>query len=191
MKSLCLLFLSVACAAVWAQTNAPAAKPEQEIVITADSGRFDGKTSQMVYLGHVLVTDNVKAQLYCGQLTVDLPPDGGHPTNIVAEADLIVTNVVIDYLDGKGQTNHITANKAIYAYNVVAGRIGAVTNETVTFTGGTPMPKVEKGQVIITGEPLIFDVAEKSFTGSHYKTILKQAPKSGNDTNASPFNFLK
>ena len=80
----------------------------------------------MFYIGHVVVIDP-KAKLWCGQLTVDLPAEGGRPTNIVA-----ITNVVIDTLDDKGQTNHITADKAVYTYSV----LNSVTNETITFTGG-------------------------------------------------------
>lgn len=188
MNYFLFLWLFGSCGLVWAQTNTAAKKPlEQQVEITSDSGRFDGQTSQMVYLGHVVVTDNVKAKLQCGQLTVYLPPSGGHPTNIVAETD-----VVIDYLDGKGQTNHITADTATYAYNVVTNAPNVlVTNETVTFAGGQPMPKVENPQIIILGEPLVLNVATKQFGGPHYKMILKQAPGTGNGTNASPFNFLK
>ena len=183
MKLFLVLLLVGSCRLAGAQTNTPAHKPaELPLEITSDSGHFDGNTRQMIYLGHVFVTDNVKAKLHCEQLTVDLPSDFGHPTNIVAE-----TEVVIDMLDGKGQTNHITANKAVYAYSVV----NSVTNETVTFVGGNPTPKVENPQVIILGEPLILNVNTKTFGGSNYKMILKQTPNSGNGTNSSPFGFLK
>jgi lipopolysaccharide export system protein LptA len=182
MKKILILCLAGSCGLVCAQTN-----PPPQVEITSDSGHFDGKASQMIYLGHVFVTDNVKAKLFCNQLTVDLPMSGGHPTNIVADTD-----VVIDYLDAKGQTNHLTADRAVYAYSVVTNEMKmAVTNETVTFTGGTPMPRMENSQVIILSEPLVYNAIEKQFIFTHYKTILKQSPKAGNDTNASPFNFLK
>ncbi|HEX7571419.1 MAG TPA: hypothetical protein VF492_13040, partial [Verrucomicrobiae bacterium] len=126
--------------------------------------------------------DNVKAKLYCEQLTVDLPPDFGHPTNIVAEA-----GVVIDRVDEKGQTNHITADKAVYTYSVV----NAVTNEVVTFTGGNPTPKVENQQMIIVGEPLVMNLLTKQFSGTNPKITFKQTPNASGDTNASPLNFLK
>ena len=184
MKFFVVLFLSGSCSLVWAQTNAAAPKPEQQLVITSDSGRFDGKASRMLYLGHVFVTDNVKAKLYCGQLTVDLPADGSHPTNIMAETDL-----VIDYLDGKGQTNRITADKAVYAYSVLTNKSVIVTNETVTFTGGKPKPKIVNPQATILSEPLIYDAVANQFVFSHYETHFNLKP--GNDTNASPFNFLK
>ena len=171
----------------WAQTNAPATSlsttnaPEPQTDIYSEHGYFDGNTRQMIYQGNVVATD-AKATLHCGQLTVDLPPDGGHPTNIVA-----LTNVVIVATDEKGQTNIITADKAVYAYSVV----NSVTNETIVFTGGDPMPKVETPQFTGLGDPLTFDLITKKYSASNFKTIFKQPPGSGNGTNASPFNFLK
>jgi len=166
-----------------AQANLPAKNtPQQQLEIDSDSGYFDGLTNQMVYLGHVFVTDHVKAKMTCERLTVNIPQDGGHPTNIVAD-----TGVVLDLVDGKGQTNHITANQAIYAYSVKSG----VTNETVTFTGGDPLPRVENPQIIQTGEPLVFNVVLKRFSANNFRTILKKSPGAENGTNASPFNFLK
>lgn len=192
MKKVFILILACSCGFVCAQANAPAPKvKEQEVVITADRGHFDGNTHQMFYIGNVLVTDNDKVQLRCGLLTVDLPPAGGHPTNIIAEADLVVTNVVIDLLDARGQTTHITANKAVYAYNVVTNQSLIVTNETVTFTGGNPLPKVENPQAVITAEPLVMHVADKTFDGEHYQMVLKHNSAISGGTNASPFNFLK
>jgi len=186
MKLFLVLCLAVTGAGIYGQTNTPPAGPKmQQIEITSDTGQFDGKTMQMVYLGHVFVTDNVKGKLHCDQLTVSVPPSGGHLTNIVAES-----NVVIDYLENAGQTNHITASKAVYAYSVVTNLATIVTNELVTFTGGQPMPKVENPQVTILSEPLIYDVTAKKFIFAHYKTILNSKP-GGTDTNASPFDLLK
>ena len=187
MKIILMLLLAVNGGLVWAQTNAPATNapatnaPPAQTVIDSEHGYFDGNTRQMIYVGQVVVTD-AKATLHCGQLTINLPPDGSHPTNIVA-----ITNVVIVAIDEKGQTNTITAEKAVYAYSVV----NSVTNETVTFTGGEPMPKAENSQVIITGEPLTLDLTTKRYSGSNYRTVFKQSPNSGNGTNASPFNLLK
>lgn len=176
MKIFFVLLLAGSCGVVRAQTNAPAqTTPEPKTEISSDTGHFDGIKNQMIYLGHVFVTDNVKAKLRCEQLTVDLPPDFGHPTNIVAETD-----VVIDVMDEKGQTNHITADKAVYAYSVV----NAVTNEMVKFTGGNPTPKVENPQFTITGDPLVLNLVTKQFSGVNYRTIFKQPPTSGNGTNS-------
>ena len=187
MKLFIFLLLAGSCRLFGAQTNTPAQKlPEQKVEINSDTGHFDGNTRQMIYLGHVFVTDNVKSKLHCEQLTVDLPSDFGHPTNIVAE-----TEVVLDVLI-KGQTNHITADKAIYTYSVVTNVPNViVTNEIVTFSGGKPSPKVESPQMIMWGDPLVLNVITKSFSGSNYKTIFKETSNSGNGTNSSPFNFLK
>jgi len=182
MKRILFLLLAASAAPAWSQTNLPAPKtPESQVEISSDSGHFDGNTRRMIYLGHVFATD-AKSTLHCEQLTVDLPAAGGHPTNIVAEA-----GVVIDKWDEKGQTNHITADKAVYTYSVVKG----VTNEVVTFTGGNPTPKVENQQMIIVGEPLVMNLVTKQFSGQNYKTTFKQTPNAGGDTNASPLNFLK
>jgi lipopolysaccharide export system protein LptA len=199
MKHLLILLLAGSCRLAWAQTNAPMTNapltsalatntpatnaPEQMIDITSDSCHYDGKTSRMIYLGHVVVTDLPKATLHCEQLTVDVPTAGGDPTNIVAE-----TNVVVDYLDEKGQTNHVTADKAVYAYGVV----NSVTNQTLTFTRFTPdnpMPKVVNPQFAATGEPLVYDLIAKQFSGGNFH--MEFNIKSGAGTNASPFNILK
>jgi lipopolysaccharide export system protein LptA len=182
MKFFIILLLAGSGVCLRAQTNRPVAStPPAETVITSDSGRFNGLTHQMFYNGHVVVIDP-KAKLWCESLTVNLPAEGGRPTNIVA-----ITNVVIDTLDNKGQTNHITADKAVYVYGVV----GVVTNETITFTGGKPSPKVENPQFTIYGEPLVLDLVTKQYGGSNYRMIFKQTSGAGGGTNASPFNILK
>ena len=182
MKIFFTLLLAASCGVAWAQTNAPVKTAgAEQTEITSKSWQFDGNTRQGIYSGSVVVTDP-KAVLHCEQLTVDLPPDGGHPTNIVA-----LTNVVIVATDEKGQTNIITADKAVYAYSVV----NSVTNETIVFTGGDPMPKVETPQFTGLGDPLTFDLITKKYSASNFKTIFKQPPGFGNGTNASPFNFLK
>ena len=193
MKRIISLLLILAAGLVWAQTNQPAQtiqavqtnqppekKLTQQVEISSDHGFFDGIKRQMVYQGNVLVTD-AGSTLRCGLLTVDLPPQGGRPTNIVAE-----TNIVIDALDDNGRTNHITANKAVYTYSVV----NAVTNEIITFTGGNPTPRLENSQMIATGDPIVLNLSTKQFTGSNYHTIFKQTPGT-KGTNASPFEILK
>jgi hypothetical protein len=185
------------CSPAWAQTNAPAKKTaEQLLLITSDSGYYDGLTNRMVYIGHVFVTDHANGKLNCERLTVDLPPDGEHPTNIVAE-----TNVVVDILN-KGQTNHITANKAIYAYHVVAAVtnlinamtnvVPAVTNETITFTGGNPKYKSPDSDV--AAEPIIIHIAAQSVERVEFPAHVEMEwhiKSSGNGTNTSPFGILK
>jgi lipopolysaccharide export system protein LptA len=182
--------LSASCSIARAQTNAPAQdKSEQQIDITSKGSYFDGTAYQLVYTDRVVVTDHVKAWLNCERLTVDVPRTGGHPTNIVAE-----TNVVIDFVDG-GQTNHLICEKAVYAYhlsdpitnvvNAITNVAYATTNETITFTGGPPT--LESSESVGTGDKLIYDVPKKTFSGitsSHLKLH-------GNGTNASPFQLFK
>ena len=120
-----------------AQTNTPgsAAHAARLTPINAESADFDLTGHQAIYHRHVRV-DDPQMKLTCEQLVADMPPAGGHPNHIVAE-----TNVVIDFTDEKGQTNHATGDKAVYVYSEQSG----VTNETVTLTGN-PQPQMENAQ---------------------------------------------
>jgi lipopolysaccharide transport protein LptA len=153
-----------ALANVWAlraQTNAPAEPHLTQI--DSDSVDFDMNTNARTatYIGHVRV-DDPQMKLTCAWLLANLPQDGGHISHIVAE-----TNVVIDFTDDKGQTNHATSDKAVYNYNVQ----GAVTNETVTLTGNA---KTENAQAILTGEPIIWNRVNGSLTATNEHTIFRQ-----------------
>jgi hypothetical protein len=180
----------------WAQTNPPARSvpatkapatnaPQQELDINSDSGFFDGETNQMVYIGHVFVTDHAKARLNCERLTISLPPNGGNPTNILAE-----TNVVVEVLDERGETNHITASKAVYAFCVISNAPGnIVTNETVTFSGD-PMPVMTNTSALVRADPMIMDVPRRHFSfPGHVEMHYLQHGSSA--TNGSPFQILK
>ncbi len=127
-----------------ASTNSPDAPPPRAPTrIDSDqSADFDLNGHQAIYRGHVRV-DDPEMKLTCALLVADVPQAGGHPNRIVAE-----TNVVIDFTDTKGQTNHATSDKAVYNYNVQNG----VTNETVTLTGNPVMVNAQgtqAGDVII------------------------------------------
>jgi hypothetical protein len=80
--------------------------------------------------------------------------------HIVAE-----TNVVIDSADSKGQTTHVTGDKAVYIYDVQDG----VTNETVTLTGN-PQPQVENAQGTMVANVIIWDRASNGyrFVGNYH-----------------------
>lgn len=181
MKRFLILMLAVLAGFARAQTNAPAALPEKQVEVTSAHGYFDGIARQMIYDGNVLVLDG-PSSLACEKLVVNLPPDGGRPTNIIA-----YTNVVVLAVDEKGATNHVTADKAVYAYQV----IGSVTNETITFIGGNPSPKVDHPMFTIYGDPLVLDVRTRKFSGHGYRTIFKQAPGADGTNGSSPFNVLK
>jgi lipopolysaccharide export system protein LptA len=175
MKRIIFLFLAGSCGLLRVQASSPApGYSEQEVGIHSDHFYYDGKARELVYYDNVVAT-NAQGQLTCGRLTILLPPESslsGHPTNVVAE-----TNVVIDFLRN-GDTNHISSDKAIYAYSVV----NAITNETITFTGHA---RGENAKGWMTGEPLVWDNIANKFTGTDFKTMLKPAAKSGNGTNAS------
>jgi lipopolysaccharide export system protein LptA len=163
---------------VHAQTNPPGTPPAPRAptLIHADSADFDLNGHQGIYRGHVRV-DDPQMKLTCAQLTSDLPESGGRPTHIVAE-----TNVVIDFTDDKGQTNHATGDKAVYIYNVQNG----VTNETVTLTGHPP-PQVENAQGTQAGDVIVWNRANNKIHFDNYHMISHQNLNGATaDTNSPP-----
>ena len=176
MKNTLLILFASGAVAV-AQTNVSAAKADARppTQINSDAADFDLNTHQAIYRGHVKVI-NPDLKLTCERLLVDLPSAGGHLSNVVVE-----TNVVIDFTDTKGQTYHVTAAKAVYAYKVE----GLVTNETVTFTGS---PKVETTQSTIESEPMIWDRARNRFTFIAPKMISREGP--AGDSNTAPVKLF-
>ena len=162
-----------------AVTNTPAALPKPPrgpTVIRSDTWSISQTSHEMIYQGHVHV-DDPDMKLISEWLAANLPEGGGHVSQIVA-----ATNVVIDFADEKGRTNHATCDQAVYAYEVKGG----VTNETVTLTGNA---KVENAQGWLTGEPIWFDKANNSLHAhaNNPTMILRQnfngAPA---DTNPPP-----
>lgn len=192
-KILCAFSIMTVCAAAFAQTNLPATNApatnspaqtnspatnsrQQEIGLHSDSAYFDGNARQVVYYGHVVAT-NAQGRLMCERLTIDLPPEGAtdnHPTNAVAE-----TNLDIIFINNKGETNHLVADKGIYSYNVV----NSITNELFTFTGHATNTGP---QGLFTGEPLIWNQVENRFVGSNVEMHLKMR---SSGTNSSLFKF--
>jgi lipopolysaccharide export system protein LptA len=169
MKTTHLLLLAGTCCFVWAQTNVLAQEPlEQEVGIHSTHWYFDGKTLQWVYYDNVVVT-NRDGKMTCERLTTTLPPErsaANHPMDIVAE-----TNVVIDFIKD-GDTNHITADKAVWAYSVVNG----VTNESITLTGHA---RGENSKTWMTGEPLVWDMTNNRYYGTDFKSVFKTTSGSG------------
>jgi lipopolysaccharide transport protein LptA len=146
-----------------AQTNVNAAPqpPRAPTIINSDRADFDLTARRAIYRGNVRV-DDPQMKLTCEELTADLPQTGGHIDHMVA-----LTNVVMDSVDEKGQTNHATSDKAVYVFNVVNG----VTNETVTLTGNA---KVESAQGWMTGEPIVWDRANNSMHALNQNMRLRQ-----------------
>ena len=157
------LLVTLGCGTSRAQTNGSVTpKPARgPTLITSHRADFSNVARQMTYIGDVRV-DDPQMTLTCAQLVADLPPDGGHIQHIVA-----LTNVVIDSVDDKGQTNHATSDKAVYFYNVQNG----VTNETVALTGSA---KVENAQGWLTGEPIVWDRANNSLHAENQKMLFRQ-----------------
>ena len=147
-----------------ATTNSPDATrpPRAPKRIDSDSADFDLSGHQAIYRGHVRM-DDPEMKLTCGLLVADVPPAGGRPNHIVAE-----TNVVIDFTDTKGQTNHATGDKAVYLYNVQNG----VTNDTVTLTGN---PQMENAQGTQAGDVIIWDRANSKIHFDNPHMIFRQS----------------
>jgi lipopolysaccharide transport protein LptA len=157
-------------------TNSPDATPPPRAptLIHADSADFDLNGHQAVYRGHVRV-DDTQMKLTCEQLVADMPPAGGRPNHIVAE-----TNVVIDFTDTKGQTNHATGDKAVYVYS----EQGGVTNKTVTLTGNPVMVNAQGTQ---TGDVIILDLANNKIHFDNPNMIFRQSLNGATaDTNSPP-----
>jgi len=189
MKHFSLIIIAVWCSlTVHAQTNATAQSspasattnspdatrpPRAPTRIDSDSVDFDLTKHEATYRGHVHV-DDPQMKLSSEQLVADLPEAGGRPSRIVAE-----TNVVIDFTDDKGQTNHTTSDKAVYIYNVQNG----ATNEVVTLTGN---PQMENAKGTQAGDVIIWDRANNKihFDNPHmiFRQNLNGAPA---DTNAA------
>ncbi len=155
---------------------------------------FDLISRRMIYRDHVRV-DDPELKLHCEWLAADLPQDGRHVTNIVAE-----TNVVIDFADEKGQPYHATGDKLVYHYHAQAG----VTNETITLTGNPA--QIEDAMGTQTGDEIVWDrvnnrlsiprnaqmISRQNLNGATPETILPTATnapathRSGADTNFPP-----
>jgi lipopolysaccharide export system protein LptA len=146
-----------------AQTNNLA--PRAATRIESKVGEFDITGNKAIYIGAVRVT-SPEMKLTCEQLVANLPPSGGQPDHIVCE-----TNVVIDFTDEHGQTNHVTSEKAVYDFHVQNG----VTNDTVTLTG-SPKPKVENAQSITVADVIVWDRANNRFQFTNQKMIFRQSP---------------
>jgi len=165
---------------VYAQTNTPGTPPTPrgQTHITAKSGDFDlaghEATYRATYRGQVRV-DDPQMKLTCEQLVADVPQASGHPNRIVAE-----TNVVIDFTDEKGQTNHATGDKAVYIYSEQDG----VTNEMVTLTGN---PQMENAQGTQAGDVIIWDRANNKIHFDNPHMISRQNLNGAvADTNSPP-----
>jgi lipopolysaccharide transport protein LptA len=166
MKFYRLIALAALCGfSLRAQTNAIATTnltPRAATRIESKSGDFDMNTHQAIYRGHVRVI-SPEMKLTCERLVANLPPSSGRPDHIVCE-----TNVVIDFTDERGQTNHVMSEKAVYDFHMQNG----ATNETVTLTGN---PKVENAQSVTAGDVIVWDRANNKFQFTNPKMSSRQS----------------
>jgi lipopolysaccharide export system protein LptA len=164
MKRFCLLaFTALGGLLLPAQTNVTGtlATPRGATLISSASADFDLGGREATYHGQVRV-DDPQMQLVCEKLIADVPQSGGHVNHIVAE-----TNVVINFLDDKGRTNHATCDKAVYVYAIQGG----TTNETVTLTGN---PRMENDQGTLTGDVIVWDRLNNRLTATNQKMVFRQ-----------------
>ena len=161
---------------VHAQTNTTGTlqTPRGLTRISSESGNFDLAGHEATYRGHVRV-DDPQMKLACERLVADVPQAGGHMNHVVAE-----TNVVIDFMDDKGHTNHATGDKAVYIYS----EQGGVTNETVTLTGN---PQMKNAQGTQAGDVIIWDRANNKIHFDNAHMIFRQNLNGATaDTNPPP-----
>lgn len=142
-------------------TNAPA--EIQTTDIHAESGKFNLRSNVFVYHGGVRV-DDPRMKLTCDVLTAEAPRLAQGIFNRVT-AD---KNVVIDFLDDKGQTNHAVADKAVYTYSVT----NSATNAVVELTGN-PVVSRPDGSTL-KGDPIIWNRMDDTVYVKNEQTTIRQ-----------------
>jgi len=148
-------------------------KPRSPTQIYADRGEFDWELRQATYHGHVRV-DDPEMKLTSEWLVANVPQAGERVNHIVAE-----TNVVIDFADENGKTNHATCDRAVYSYEVKDG----TTNESVTLSGHA---KVENAEIVATGEPITMNLTTRKITADNMVVTPRQNLINPNARTSSP-----
>jgi hypothetical protein len=101
-------------------------------------------------------------------------------TNVVIDLDAAMgktTNAAAGPAGNQDQKWHVTSDQAVYDYHVQAN----LTNAIVTISGHAI---ATNDTFIATGEPLIYDLVTRQFSGSNYETKIRiKAPEAGG-TNA-------
>ncbi len=156
MKCICLMLLLLL-AGGWAEA-APTGE-SQTLTIHSERGRFDMTNYRTIYMGHVRA-DDPRMHLTSDWLAADLPHDKYSDSHVVA-----ATNVLMVFIDDKGETNHASSDQAIYNLHVEGG----VTNETVTLTGHA---KMWTDKININGEPLVWDLVKQELTSTNWETTF-------------------
>ena len=144
--------------------------------ILSKSAYFDLKARTAIYLGDVRVRDP-RMELACEILTVKLSPQGGGKF----DSGIAETNVVIDFIDDKGQKIHATGGKVIYRYNATA----TYTNDVMELMDN---PLLHTPQVDWSGGVITFDRINNTIKADHSRMIIRQPPDSTNTSFFSPAN---
>lgn len=147
-----------------------------ETRIDSDSVDFDLKSRQAVYRGHVRVEDP-RVALTCDLLTARVPNEGKRVDSIIAESNVVIL------IPDKGVTNRATAAKAIYTYQISAGK----TNETLELTG-LPAPCIETPQGTLTGDTITWDRGTDTLRATNQRMIYRA--NADTPTNNMPTNAI-
>jgi lipopolysaccharide export system protein LptA len=177
-----LILLSVAMAvSLRAQTNVPASA-SRPIVPTAHASGVHTNAASTGLQVIEITSDHIEGSLlsrtatYRGNVRVNDPQMKLRSEYLIAvkldqpngkyESVAAVTNVVIDFFDAEGQTNHVTGTRAVYTLSVT----NSITNELVRITGD-PRAVVSDGTVI-TGDSLTWDCIAKKMSVENGKTVF-------------------
>jgi lipopolysaccharide transport protein LptA len=157
-----------------AQTNVPTAAGK-DIEISSRKGEFDLKAKTAVYSGGVRV-EGQGMLLTCETLTAKLPATGNRLESFVGES-----NVVVNFVDEKGQKTHATGEKLVYTFAVSE----TTTNETIELQGN---PVLETPQGPMTGKAMIYDRTTSKLRVDQPNAVLR--PETAGKTNqvVSPAN---
>ncbi len=142
--------------------------------VYSESATFDTKAGLIIYREHIRVVDP-QLHLTSAILTVQLT-QGGAPNqldHIVAE-----TNVIMDFIDEKGQKTHATSEKAVYTRLT-----DPATNELLTLSGN---PRLETTNGWATADVFVMNRTTGKIHGSgncHFFHHEDPAPAGGDATN--------
>ena len=150
--------------------------PFTETDIISKRASFDMKTSTIIYQGDVRIKDP-RMDLSCEVLTVKLAPEGGGKI----ESSIAETNVVIDFIDEKGQRIHATGGKVIYRYTVTP----TSTNDVMELMDN---PLLHTSEVDWSGGVISFDRINNTVKGDHSRVIIRQPAGTTNSPILGPTN---
>lgn len=163
-------------------TNRPPQRQRGPIIIKATGPSvFDMENHWVTYNENVCVKDP-QMTLTCQWAKAEFSASWDQATNIVA-----VTNVVVDYIDPKGQKGRALGDKAVYLFQVQNG----LTNETITLTGNPP--EIEQGPDYtnhMTGSQIVYNVLTGRMIVSDSTIVFWPGTNSPSGSNSQSQNNL-